>query len=62
MATTKPIDYRALHSELDELLMRLQSGELSIEEAIKDFERGQAIIDELQKYLKTAEIKVKKLT
>lgn len=62
MSTPKNIDYRALHTELDELLVRIQSGELSIEEAIKDFERGQIIISELQKYLKTAENKVKKLT
>lgn len=59
---TKRTDYKALHEELDTLLDQLQTGELSIEEALKAYERGQAIIVELQKYLKQAENKVRKLT
>ena len=59
-ASPKP-DYRSLQNELDELLNSLQSGNLSIDEALKAFERGQAIVKELQSYLKTAENKIKKL-
>jgi exodeoxyribonuclease VII small subunit len=57
----KEIDYKALHQELDDLLEDLQSGELSIEEALQAYERGQVIINQLQKYLKQAENKVRKI-
>jgi len=54
-------EYRALSAELDELLLKLQSGELEIDEAIKCYERGSQIIEQLQAYLKTAENKITKV-
>lgn len=60
--TKAATDYTKLNQELDKLITDLQSGELSIDEALKAYERGQAIIKELQAYLKTAENKVKKTT
>lgn len=54
----KQIDYRTLSSELDEILNRLQSGDLSIDEALPAYERGMALVKELEAYLKTAENKV----
>jgi exodeoxyribonuclease VII small subunit len=59
--TDKP-DYRALSAELDELLTKLQSGELTIDEAVPAYERGLKLVKELETYLKTAENTVKKLT
>ena len=60
--TSKPVDYKKLNVELDDILNRLQSGELDIDEAIKHYERGQKIVKQLQTYLKTAENKITKVT
>lgn len=62
MTTTKTLNYRELQTELDELITGLQSGTLTIDEAIKAYERGQVIIKQLDSYLKQAENKVKKLS
>lgn len=57
----KEIDYQALNAELNEILVKLQSDDVSIDEALKGYERGIAITKELEKYLKTAENKVAKI-
>jgi exodeoxyribonuclease VII small subunit len=62
MTKEEKIDYAALNTELEQLLDDLQSGDLSIDEALKAYERGQAIVRQLQAYLKSAENKVKKIT
>jgi len=59
--TTKPVDYKALHSELDSLLNDLQAGELTIDEALVAFKRGQVIIELLDDYLETSKNTVSKL-
>lgn len=51
-------DYQALSRELDQLLDSLQSAELDIEQAVKAYERGMAIIAEIETILKAAENKV----
>lgn len=56
----KTVNYRELSSELDDVLNKLQSGELDIDEAMKQYERGMQIIKDLEAYLKTAENKVLK--
>ena len=60
--SSKKTDYRALSAELDELLARLQSGELSIDEAVPAYERGLELVKQLESYLKDAEQTVTKLT
>ncbi len=57
----KKIDYTALGTELDEILARLQSADLDVDEAVKAYERGMAIVEDLEAYLKTAENKVTKI-
>lgn len=57
----KPVDYKVLHSELDALLDDLQAGELSIDEALDAFKRGQIIIEQLNVYLETSKNTVNKL-
>lgn len=54
-------DYTTLSAELDEILASLQSGELSIDEAMPAYERGVALIKQLEKQLTTAENKVVEL-
>ena len=61
MATQKKLSYQKLSTELDTILGELQGGELDIDEAVKKYERGMAIVKELQTYLKTAENTVKKV-
>lgn len=58
---TKKIDYRILSAELDEVLAKLQSADLDVDEAVALYERGMAITEQLEKYLKEAENKVQKI-
>ncbi len=60
MANTKS-NYAGLSQELNEILTKLQSSDLDIDEAIKLYERGLNIANQLEKYLKTAENKITKL-
>lgn len=57
----KDLDYRKLSAELDELLAKLQTADLDIDEAVKCYERGMVIVKQLETYLKTAENKVSKV-
>lgn len=58
---TKKTDYKSLNTELDELLAKLQSEDLDVDEAVALYERGIAITQELEIYLKEAENKVAKI-
>lgn len=57
----KDPDYQTLNEELQAILGKLQSGEITIDEALPAYERGQQLITELEKYLKTAENKITEL-
>lgn len=57
----KAINYRQLTEELETILNDMQSGELDIDEAIKQYERGMMLVVQLQSYLKQAENKVIKV-
>ena len=57
----KDIDYRKLSDELDTILEQIQSADLDIDEAVKHYERGLAIVKQLETYLKTAENRVTKV-
>lgn len=58
---TKEVNYTQLSSELDELLAKLQSDDVDVDEALKLYERGIAITKQLEAYLKSAENKVTKI-
>ena len=57
----KQVDYKSLSNELDEILATLQSGELSIDDALPAYERGVALVKQLEKQLTVAENKVTEL-
>ena len=57
----KKVNYRAHSAELQDILEQLQSGQLSIDEAMPAYERGMKLVKELETYLKTAEHTVTKL-
>jgi exodeoxyribonuclease VII small subunit len=54
-------DYKALSAELDEVLARLQSDDLDVDEAVALYERGMKLAKELEGYLKAAKNKVSKI-
>lgn len=58
---TKQIEYKALSSELDDIVAKLQSGDIDVDEAIELYKRGAVIIKELEKYLTSAENSITKV-
>ncbi len=62
--TRKPttFDFEGALRELEALIKRMESGELPLEESLKQFERGMALTRACQKALAEAEQKVKLLT
>lgn len=58
----KSFNYRELMQELDLVLVKLQSDDVDVDEALGLYERGVAITKQLEQYLKTAEHKVSKIT
>jgi len=50
-----PKTYRDLKAELDAIMLELQREDLDVDEALKHYKRGQELIKQLEKYLKTAE-------
>ncbi len=58
---TKEIDAAALSQELDEILAKLQSDDINVDEALNLYKRGVTVTEQLETYLKTAENKITKL-
>jgi exodeoxyribonuclease VII small subunit len=55
------IDFEAAMSELDELVQKMEQGEYSLEESLRQFERGMVLVRSCQQALRSAEQKVMKL-
>lgn len=53
--------FEASLAELEKLVERLESGEQSLEDALKDFERGITLTRQCQQALKDAELRVQQL-
>ena len=56
-----PVDFEAAMSELESLVEKMEQGEFSLEESIKQFERGMELVRNCQKSLRAAEQKVLQL-
>lgn len=54
----KPVEFEAALEELEALVTRMEEGELPLEEALKQFERGIQLTRDCQKALREAEQKV----
>ncbi len=50
-----------LQAELDQVLLWFESERVDIDEAVKKYEQGLALVKEIQQRLKTAENKIKKI-
>jgi exodeoxyribonuclease VII small subunit len=53
------VDFEKSIAELEALVERMESGELTLEQSLRDFERGVALTRSCQKALTDAEQKVK---
>ncbi len=63
-ATTEPVSMQHFEKslkELEGLVERMEKGDRSLEESLKDFERGVALTRSCQEALKAAEQKVQQL-
>jgi exodeoxyribonuclease VII small subunit len=62
--TTTAIDgltFEQAFAELEETVQQLEAGQLSLDESLALFERGQALSARCQQLLETAELKVQQL-
>ncbi|MBX9608693.1 MAG: exodeoxyribonuclease VII small subunit [Gammaproteobacteria bacterium] len=55
------IDFEAAMGELETLVERMEQGEFSLEDSIRQFERGMQLARQCQRALRAAEQKVLKL-
>jgi len=58
---TDTLDFEASMIELESLVERMEHGELSLEDSLKDFERGIALTRSCQKSLQETEQKIQQL-
>ena len=56
------IDFESALEELEELVSRMETGDLSLDESLKAFERGIELTRKCQSSLEAAELKVQTLT
>ena len=61
MAAKKSFPFEESLSKLEELVERMENGDLSLEDSLKSFEEGIKLTRDCQKALKSAEQKVKLL-
>ena len=59
---TAEVNFEASLAELEALVSQMESGELSLDESLKAFERGIALTRQCQSALQAAELKVQALT
>ncbi len=64
MTRTKPAtpDFEAALAELEQIVLRLERGDLPLEESLRQFERGIALTRSCQKALRQAEQKIRVLS
>lgn len=55
------VSYRELSDKLEQVMLQLQSGDLSLDEAIKQYEVGAKLITQMQTELQKAENKIEKI-
>lgn len=57
----KKKQYQQMRAELDDIVSRLQSEDLDIDEAATLYEEGMKLIKELETYVSEAEVKIEKV-
>jgi exodeoxyribonuclease VII small subunit len=61
MPDNKKVNFESALKNLDEIVKKLESDDLSLEESIKSFESGISLVKKCQKELQEAELKINKL-
>lgn len=59
--STKPQSYEALYARMQEIVARLEAGELPLEEAMALYEEGTRLAAACQHLLDTAELRIQEL-
>ena len=59
---SQKITFEQAITELDEIVRKLESGQIPLEEAVKTYEKGMELKKICEEKLKTAEMKIEKLT
>jgi exodeoxyribonuclease VII small subunit len=62
MNDTNELSFEAAYEELEAIVAKLESGELTLEESVTLFERGRKLSDHCQSILDKAELRVNQLT
>jgi exodeoxyribonuclease VII small subunit len=60
--TEPTVNFEAALAELEQLVERMETGELTLEQSLEAFERGVVLTRDCQKALKDAELRVQALT
>lgn len=53
--------YESLSAKLDDVISRLQNGDLDIDQAAVAYEQGMALVKRMEQHLKTVENRVSKI-
>ena len=61
MQTINALSFEEAYSQLEELVAKLESGDMSLEESVSLFERGNELATHCQSLLDKAELRVKKI-
>lgn len=59
--TTDETSFEALYAQLERTAARLEQGNLTLEEALRLYEEGVALVDRLREILANAELRVRQL-
>jgi exodeoxyribonuclease VII small subunit len=62
MQTTNALSFEEAYGQLEEVVAKLESGEMTLEESVSLFERGKELAAHCQNLLDKAELRVKKLS
>lgn len=62
MSDTSALSFEQAFDELEQIVARLESGELTLEESVRLFERGRKLSDYCQDILDKAELRVSEIT
>jgi exodeoxyribonuclease VII small subunit len=62
MSAINELSFEAAYAELEQIVLRLESGELALDESVALFERGRLLSEHCQNMLDQAELRVSKLT
>lgn len=62
MSDINALSFEQAYDELEEVIARLESGELSLEESVMLYERGKQLSARCQALLDNAELRIQKLS